>query len=84
MNIYFNEMTLQTGEGIQIYNLMDSLNEEVAKSGIKEGLSIPPSSLTNVHKPKTINLQTRKRTPYNGKTAQLAKPHNELPQNQTN
>ncbi|OQY49660.1 MAG: YjbQ family protein [Candidatus Parabeggiatoa sp. nov. 2] len=38
MNIYFNEITLQTGEGIQIYNLMESLTEEVTKSGIKEGM----------------------------------------------
>ena len=38
MNIYFNEMILQTGEGIQIYNLMDSLNEEITKSGLKEGI----------------------------------------------
>jgi secondary thiamine-phosphate synthase enzyme len=38
MNIYFNEMTLQTGEGIQIHNLMESLNEEITKSGIKEGM----------------------------------------------
>jgi len=29
---------LQTGEGIQIYNLMESLNEEITKSGIKEGM----------------------------------------------
>jgi secondary thiamine-phosphate synthase enzyme len=31
-------MTLQTGEGIQIHNLMESLNEEITKSGIKEGM----------------------------------------------
>ena len=31
-------MILQTGEGIQIYNLMDSLNEEITKSGLKEGI----------------------------------------------
>jgi len=38
MNIYFNEITLQTDKGIQIYNLTESLNEEIAKSGMKEGL----------------------------------------------
>ena len=38
MNIYFNEIILQTGEGIQIYNLTESLNQEITKSGIKEGL----------------------------------------------
>ena len=37
MNIYFNEMTLQTSEDIQIYNLTSSLNEEIAKSG-KDGI----------------------------------------------
>jgi thiamine phosphate synthase YjbQ (UPF0047 family) len=40
MNIYFNEIILQTGEGIQIYNLTESLNQEITKSGIKEGLVI--------------------------------------------
>jgi secondary thiamine-phosphate synthase enzyme len=38
MNISFNEITLQTGEGIQIYNLTESLNEEVTNSGIKDGM----------------------------------------------
>jgi secondary thiamine-phosphate synthase enzyme len=38
MNIYFNEITLQTGENIQIYNLTPSINDEIAKSGIKDGI----------------------------------------------
>ncbi len=38
MNIYFNEVTLQTGDGIQIYNLTESLTEEVKNSGIKAGM----------------------------------------------
>jgi secondary thiamine-phosphate synthase enzyme len=38
MNLYFNEMTLQTGDGIQIYNITQSINEEVIKSRIKDGI----------------------------------------------
>jgi secondary thiamine-phosphate synthase enzyme len=38
MNIYFNEITLQTDKGIQIYNLTESLNEEIVKSGMTEGI----------------------------------------------
>ena len=38
MKIYFNEITLQTDKGIQIYNLTQSLNEEIASSKIHNGI----------------------------------------------
>lgn len=38
MKIYFNEITLQTDQGIQIYNLTQSLNKEIVSSHLQNGV----------------------------------------------